>query len=254
MKIRMLGTGYGECKIKKKFSRDLRGRGGIVIDEKILLDAPSDIFDVAEGLGYSDIFSGISDVIISHSHAGHLSVEAILKLSAKKRIRVYATKAVLSLLPDVFEIEKIPLEPFAPVEIEDYRLIPLPSNHSTDVDGEVCLNFIIARDKAVFFAIDGGGINYEAWQVLKEVRLDCVVAECALECKDYCMANMFHQSRESLAVMKKMFVCSGTVTEGTRFLLTHIPSERKRSIHDELSALAAELSMTVTYDGYFANV
>ena len=250
----MLGTGYGECKIKKKFSRDLRGRGGIVVDEKILFDAPSDIFDVAEGLGYSDIFSGISDVVISHSHPGHLSVEAVMRLASKKKIRVYASRAVLSTIPDVYEIEKIQLEPFAPLEIEDYRLIPLPSNHSTELDGEVCLNFILARDKAIFFALDGGGINYEAWQVLKEVRLDCVVAECALEYKDYCMANMFHQSKNSLEVMRKMFICSGTVSENTRFLLTHIPSDRKRSIHEELSALATELSMTVTYDGYFANI
>ena len=250
----MLGTGYGECKIKKKFSRDLRGRGGIVVDEKILFDAPTDIFDVAEGLGYSDIFDGISDVVISHSHPGHLSAEALLRLASKKRIRVYATSAVLSLLPDVYEIEKISLEPFAPLEIADYRLIPLPANHTTDISGEVCLNFILARDKAVFFAIDGGGINYEAWQVLKEVKLDCVVAECALEYKDFTVANMFHQSKDSLAAIKKVFLSSGSVTEGTRFLLTHIPSDRKRAIHEELSLLAGELGMTVTYDGYFANI
>ena len=53
MKIRMLGTGYGECKIKKKSVMDYRRSGGVLIDDKILIDAPADIFAVAEDLGFS---------------------------------------------------------------------------------------------------------------------------------------------------------------------------------------------------------
>ena len=38
MKIRILGTGYGECKIKKKSSRDFRRKGGVFIDD-VKIDA-----------------------------------------------------------------------------------------------------------------------------------------------------------------------------------------------------------------------
>ena len=95
MKIRMLGTGFGECKVKKKSSKDFRRRGGVLIDETILIDVPEDIFDVAEDLGFSDLFDKVSDVIISHSHTSHFSAETLVKLAKNGGVRVYATGKVL---------------------------------------------------------------------------------------------------------------------------------------------------------------
>ena len=77
MKIRILGTGYGECKIKKKSSRDFRRKGGVFIDDKILIDAPSDIFDIAEDLACKELLYGIEALFISHSHPGHFSTEVV---------------------------------------------------------------------------------------------------------------------------------------------------------------------------------
>ena len=96
MKIRFLGTGYGECKTKKKTSKDDRKSGGVLIDDKLLIDAPLDIFEVADELGLSDLLSNVSDVLISHSHPAHFSPEALARLSERKKINVYATRPVLS--------------------------------------------------------------------------------------------------------------------------------------------------------------
>ena len=142
MKIRMLGTGYGECKIKKRSLKDFRRRGGVLVDEKILIDAPLDIFDLADELGFSDIFDGVRDVIISHSHPSHFSVEAITKLASKKEISVYATGKVLELIPDMPNIAKIKLSTSLPIEIGEYILYSLPANHASDIKGEICLNFV----------------------------------------------------------------------------------------------------------------
>ena len=54
MRIRMLGTGYGECKLKKRTSKEYRGRGGVLIDDTLLIDAPADLLTVADELGISD--------------------------------------------------------------------------------------------------------------------------------------------------------------------------------------------------------
>ena len=43
MNIRILGTGYGECKIKNRISKDFRKSGGVIIDDRILIDAPADL-------------------------------------------------------------------------------------------------------------------------------------------------------------------------------------------------------------------
>ena len=108
----MLGTGYGECKVKKKTSKDYRKMGGVLIDDSLLIDAPADIFEVAEELGYSDLFDGVESVIISHSHKGHFSRDTIERLAEKKKIRVYASRFVLSSLSDLKNIELFPISLF----------------------------------------------------------------------------------------------------------------------------------------------
>lgn len=253
MKIRMLGTGYGECKIKKKTVKDFRRRGGVIVDEKILIDAPGDIFDVALDLGFSDMFDGIFDVVISHSHPAHFSPETIIELSKNKVIRVYATGKVLDLIPDTPNIEKIKLSISSPVMIEDYTLYSLPSNHETDIRGEVCLNFLIVRDKALFYALDGGLINFTAWKVLSQIKPDAVILDCALELKSTSSASVFHNGIEGAKVVKDI-IFSISDTQNAKIVLSHIPSDRKRSVHDELSECAREYGMSVAYDGYFFSI
>ncbi len=254
MKIRMLGTGYGECKIKKKTLKDYRHRGGVLVDEKILIDAPADIFEVADELGFSDMFDNVSDVVISHSHAGHFSVDTITKLAERKGVRVYATGKVLDLIPDSSYIEKIKLSTSQPVMIDDYTLFSLPANHITDIKGEMCLNFVLMRDKALLYALDGGGINFNSWKTLAQLKLDAVIIDCALEAAETSYASTYHNNFGAVKTLKDILV-SGAISEPTvKFIITHVPTDRKRSIHDELSSLAKSFGMSVAYDGYFFSI
>lgn len=254
MKIRMLGTGYGECKVKKKTLKDYRHRGGVLVDEKVLIDAPSDIFALADELGFSDMFDKVSDVIISHSHEGHFSPETIAKLAAKQNIRVYGTGKLLELIPDSANVEKIKLSTSAPLDIDGYTLYSLPANHVTDIKGEICLNFVLARDKALLYTLDGGGINFNAWKILSQLKLDAVIADCALELSETSYASTYHNNIQAIKSLKEILV-SGAICEPTaKFILTHIPSDRKRPVHEELSSVARSLGMSVAYDGYFFSI
>ena len=253
MKVRMLGTGYGECKIKKKSVMDYRRSGGVLIDDKILIDSPADIFTVAEDLGFSDLFDKVTDVVISHSHPGHFSNEAISVL-AKNPIRVYATGKVLDLIPDSDKITKVKLSTSAPVEIEDYLLYSLPANHSTDIKGETALNFVIARDKALLYAMDGGGMHFNAWKILTQLKIDAVIAECALELSKTAFASTYHNNLSAVEALRDILVSGKISDEGVRFVLSHIPTDRKRSIHSELSDAARAIGMSVAYDGYFFSI
>ena len=51
--------------------------------------------------------------------------------------------------------------------------------------------------------------------------------------------------------MRAVLLSSEILSERSRFLLTSLPTDKKRSIHDEMTALAAEEKMTVASDGYF---
>ena len=253
MKIRMLGTGYGECKIKKRSVMDFRRHGGVIVDDKILIDAPEDIFTVADELGFSDLFSGITDVIISHSHGGHFSAAAIEAL-AKNPIRVYATGKVLELIADNPNVQKIKLSTSVPIVFDGYTLYSIPANHSTDIKGEMCLNFALAGSKTLLYALDGGGIVFNAWKTLSQLKIDAVIAECALALSPTDYRSTYHNNLSAVKDLRNILVSGKMAEENLKFVLTHIPSDRKVSIHSELSAAARESMMSVAYDGYFFSI
>jgi len=254
MKIRFLGTGYGECKIKKKTSKDYRKSGGVIIDDKILIDAPLDIFDVADELGIADILSKITDVIISHSHPAHFSAEAITKLSEKKKLNVYATRAVLSEITPSAKISMFEIKEFTKFALSEYEIITLPTNHKTEKPDEKCLNFILSGEKSLFYALDGGFINTEAFSLLKTMHIDAVIADTALEAESATEKNLYHNDIHTVARIKDIFFTSKISHENTKFILSHIPSPRRRAIHEELSPIAKEYGLTLAYDGYFLRI
>lgn len=254
MKIRMLGTGFGECKVKKKSSKDFRRRGGVLIDDKILIDAPEDIFDVAEDLGFSDMFNKVSDVIISHSHTSHFSVETVLKLAKIGGVRVYATGKVLELIPDTAGIEKIKLSTSLPIQIGEYTLYSVQANHATDIKGEMCLNFVLSRDKTLLYAVDGGGINFSAWKTLTHLKIDAVIMDCALGNSEPSYALTLHNNAVAVKLLRDILISGGICEPTSKFILTHIPTDRKHSIHDELASAVRPYGMYVAYDGYFFSV
>ena len=250
----MLGTGYGECKIKRPVLKDFRRHGGVLIDEKILIDAPSDVFEVADDLGFSDMFDNVQDIIISHSHPGHFSADTIVKLGARRKVRVYATGKVLELIPDTDSIEKIKLSTSTPVEIDGYTLYSMTANHATDIKGEMCLNFVLVRNKALLYALDGGGLSFSAWKTLSGLKIDAALIDCALELSGYSGASVYHNNFAATLAIRDTMVSAKIATPGLRTVLSHIPSSKKRPIHDELSEVARGYGMTVAYDGYFFSV
>lgn len=254
MKIRMLGTGFGECKIKKFTSKDYRHKGGVLIDSEILLDAPSDIFNAADELGFSDMFDKLTALFISHSHTGHFDAEAITKLAKGKTLSVYADKEVLALIPDSENIIKNEAYPFRLIEHKDYKIMPLPSNHKTENKRERALNFVVSRDKNMLYLLDGAFLHQDAYKLISELKFDAVILDAAAELLPPSDKLMKHGSYEVSRMIKGILTSCGAASEKTRFVLSHIPSPKKRSVHEELSQKASEDGFTVAYDGYFMNV
>jgi L-ascorbate metabolism protein UlaG (beta-lactamase superfamily) len=251
----MLGTGYGECKTKKSASKDFRARGGVVIDDVLLIDAPSDIFDCAEALGFSDVLSRVTSVLISHSHSGHFSLQSIKKLAKKKKITVYGSRAVISMLPESDNVTGVVIDEFTHVNLGRHDIVALPASHATEIPGERCFNFaIVSGERSLLYALDGGGIDHRAWQVIKNLSLDAIIADASLGSEPVSEGNVYHNDLHSLARMRDIMRASGVAHEKTKFILSHIPMSKKLSVHEELSPLAREYGMTLAYDGYFVTV
>ena len=219
MKIRLLGTGYGECAVKKAASKDYRARGGVVIDDTILLDAPDDIFRAADDLGFSDVFRTVSDVLITHSHAGHFSPEAIDKLASTRRIRVYASREVLLRLGDNPNLTKYEIGAFMQFGVGAYNVIALPARHSTDVLTEECYNFLLIGERRLFYALDGGFIDERAFNVLRQTTLDAVICDTALGDGSIC---------KKLLPIQSASVSKSRIAEGLILRIVPSPSNSTR--------------------------
>lgn len=254
MNIRILGTGYGECKNKKKLSKEYRGRGGVLIDDSVLIDAPSDIFDIASELGLDGIFNTVTDILISHSHEGHFSASSITRLAKKRKIRVHATEIVLSMIPDNANIEKHTIEPLITFKIGSHSVAALPTNHDTGIPGELCLNFLVMRDKTLFYGLDGGFFHKRTFNILKSLHIDCVIFDGALEMEAPSEKNLIHNDIETIIRMKAILEGSGITAEKTKYIISHIPTDKKREIHEEIAPEVSKLGIVLAYDGYFTRV
>lgn len=250
----MLGTGYGECKNKKKSSKEYRGRGGVIVDDHLLIDAPADIFEIASELGLDEILNTVTDVLITHSHEGHFSPDAIYKLSAKRKLRVFAGEAILSQLSASTNLEKYEISSFMQFRVGPYTVATLPSNHTTENLSEECFNFLIMSDKTLFYALDGGYFNARAFNVLRTMHVDALILDGALGISEASASNMYHNDLEMLAKMKKMLESDAVTHEKTRFIISHVPTDKKLELHAELAPIAQKHGMTLAYDGYFARI
>lgn len=253
MRMRFAGTGYGVCKVKKKLSPDFRRHPTVLIDETLILDPTEDWVDFMGYYSLESEWNTVRDVLLTHSHPSHFSPQTILDIAARHPVDVYASPAVLTLLPEDPGIRPHPMTPFSALETTSgYRLIALPAPHMTENPDEVCLNFLIQRDKTVFYGVDGGLPRQEVYALLKELPPDAVVIDCALGVAAPSGAWFSHNAFDSALLLREIMTADGLLGERAKFILTHIPTDKKESIHEQLCALAAPHGMTVAYDGYFA--
>lgn len=254
MNLRILGSGYGECKIKKKTTRDYRKHGGVLIDDRLLIDAPADIFEVAEELGFSDLYSKVTDVVISHSHAGHFSPESIARLSEKRKIRVFASRTVLKMLADIPALELVEISPFTQFNTGYHKVAVIPSNHNTESPDEPCFNFVVMADKNLLYMLDGGWINRPAFDALRQLELHAVIMECAQGAAPPTESLLYHNDIHALGRIKGILSDAKITDEKTKYIVTHIPTNKKFSVHEQLVPFAEEYGLVLGYDGLFATI
>lgn len=252
MNLRFLGTGsLDTVRVRNKFSKDYRRFPTLLIDDRILIDPSADIFEFEESFMLSGLFDTVSDVFITHSHLDHFSITAIEALAAKRKINVYATECIIRELNCIDNVNFTVISPFMLVKIGNYSVIPLPSNHATENHDEIPLNFIIQADKTLFYALDGAFINPDAWRVLKELKIDVAVLDCDLDTQGYTAGCVNHNNLDMAEKIKQILLASSVANESTKFILSHIKSSKKRSIHEELSEAADSLGFRTAYDGYY---
>lgn len=228
----------------------------MLIDDKIIIDPSEDIFELEESFMLSGLCDGVKDVIITHSHLGHFSACAIEHLAKKNSgLRVYAGAELRQELSEISGIEPISIYPFGIFKLCDYEVIPLPSNHVTEKVAEIPFNFLFRKEKTFFYGLDGGFINPSAWRVLRQAKPELLIIDCALGNLPTAEGCIYHNNLDSALKLRELLISCQSASESTRFILSHLPSEKRRELHEELTALVVDYpSVRIAYDGYYVTL
>ena len=254
IELRFTGTGaLGSHRCKNKLSREYRRFPSLLIDEKIIIDPSEDLFEFEDSFMLNGITSSVKAVLVTHSHLGHLSVSAIERLASLiPNLYVFANDSVSKAISSVPNINLKTISAFEIFSVAGYEIIALPTNHVTDNAGETVLNFLIKKEKSFFYGLDGGFINPASYKVLKEIKPEVYILDCALGDGKYTEGAIYHNNLDGALSIREILINSSVATSETKFILSHLPSEKKRDIHEELSLLLEEYpSVRLAYDGYY---
>ena len=250
---RFLGTGaLGAHKGKNPLIKDYRRFPSLLIDEKIIIDPSEDIFEFAESFMLDGIYDGVQDVLITHSHPGHLSIGAIERLARRRRVRVYASDTLREELSEIAGVDFFPIYRFTPLRVAGYDIVPCPSNHKTDNHAECAFNFYISGEKAIFYGLDGAWLLSETFKFLKHAGADAFVMDLGGEVGNHGEECFYHNSLGMAKSLREALINSGAARQSAKFLLSHIPTVKNSPKHQQLEEELADFTdIKITYDGYY---
>ena len=254
MNIRFLGTGFGPLKAKKRNTKDFRRPASLLVDDSILIDITDQTFSFAEDYGLSGLYQNVHTVLITQADAERFSAEALLTLaSITKHLDVYADISAIPKIPTHPSIVSHAVRPNEIFDIQGAKAIALPTIHKSE-SGCPSVGYAICTKRSLLYLPDGGFLHPDAWELLKKLHFDHAILGCPSGDAPLGAATVTESNFQMAKILRAIFVDAGMLTDSARCFLSAIPTDKKRSVHDALLALAKEENFTVAYDGLYMNV
>ncbi|MBR5312020.1 MAG: hypothetical protein IKU40_03955 [Clostridia bacterium] len=283
MKITYIGTAASEglpalfcqCAIcdaaRKNMGKEFRGRAGICVNDKLLVDFPPDIYHGAAKAGVD--LSQVEDIVVTHSHEDHFTPYELstrrepvyCKRTQPGKLHVYgnlSTGAKLNgYVPGAadghgeshglaFDYAKS----FEPIETAaGVTVTMLPADH--DKNQECRMMFIVenATGKTFLYAHDTGLFPEETVEFLKGKRCDLI----SLDCTNVLLGDENDRNHMGIKAdirMRQILIDNGTADENTQFIVHHfshngfIPNGNVCPQAD-FEKMAADHGFLMSYDG-----
>ena len=254
--IRFLGTGgLGGTRGRKKLSKDYRRFSTLLVNEKFMIDPSEDIFEFEASFMLEGLTKDARDIFITSTALDHLSVSTVERLASKGRLRVFGTADVCREISQLTNVEVVELKPFGLIRLGEFSILPLPAIFKTETSCEVALNFIIeCEGKTFFYGLDGAWIHPQALPFLKGATPDVFILDCAGGLLPYSSECVIHNNLDMVRNVMEILKSAGAVKEGARFILSHLPTDKRAATHEELTEAARELGVRIAYDGYFLGI
>lgn len=283
MKITYIGTAASEglpalfcqCPIcdaaRKNLGKEFRGRSGICVNDKLLVDFPPDIYYGAARAGVD--LAAIEDIVVTHSHEDHFSPYELstrrepvyCKRAQPGKLHVYGNMSTGAKLNGyvpgsgeghgeanglVFDYAK----PFEPIETAaGITVYMLPADHDKNQECRMMLLVEKETGKTFLYGHDTGLFPEAAVEFLKGKRCDLI----SLDCTNVLLGDENDRNHMGIKAdihMRQILTENGTADENTKFIVHHfshngfIPNGNVCS-QQEFEQIAADHGFTMSYDG-----
>ncbi len=226
MKLHFLGTGAADWDVSKATaSRDFRRHSSVLIDDSLLVDPGSCIFEFEKTYGYTDLYAGVKHIVCTHKHADHYSPATVKTLEASGAV-----------FRDLHAGDTL--------ETDTHILRAYAANHCTVRDP---MHFVIeskADGKRVFYGCDGAWMPYETYRAVFALgHLDLTVFDCTIGDIHGDYRIFEHNNVAMIAEMRALFlqICP-------RFMASHLARTLHPATHDETAAVLEKYGFETAWD------
>ncbi len=274
MKIKYLGTAAAEgipalfcqCPLcteaKKRKGKDIRGRSGLLIDEKLMIDFPPDMF--RNVVKYGIDLAKVANLIVTHTHTDHFApADLVLRLpggychftDGEPVLHVYGNSEVLRRTEEALMTEygkkRVDfldthlLRAFQTVPIGGFSVTPLPAVHKPDEDAFFYL--VQKGGRTLLYAHDTGIFPESVFSYLKDggILIDILSMDCTCCLKSEGKNHM--GLPDNLAVLRRLRE-NRNVHDKTTCIVSHF-SHNGGMTHAQLENEAKKYRLTAAYDG-----
>lgn len=257
MKVTFLGTGAADWSIEAyREGEFFRRNSAVLIDRDLLIDPGAHIFHFAEHNGTPDLFDGVRNIIVTHSHEDHFCPETVARLCLGRDCTLWADKCCLTKLTHALGEETVAGIRFVETEINrdyeigDYRITPLRANHATEFPEETPRIYLVEKGgRILYYGCDSSWIPTTAWNVIRTRPVNALVME--LTCGETAPDDwriFEHNTPDMLRLMLAMFKKYDCFAPDVKYYVSHL-ALTLHTDHERLCEFLAPLGVTPAYDG-----
>lgn len=278
MKFQYLGTAASEgipaifcscenCARSRKIGgRALRTRSQAIIDDRLLIDFPSDT--LAHTFAHNVDLAKVSHCLITHSHSDHLYPADIRNMEFSQSLResgyhltFYGTEPVGEHIKPMlaFRLEAAgmcsfrTIENFEQFEVGPYQITALPAIHDPKA-GPVFYQ-ISDGEKTILYGNDTGYFDDSVWEFWAKEKpyFNMVSLDCTNACLPF-RTPRHHMGFEENVEVRDRMIAEGYADENTVFVCNHFSHNSTNVVYDDLVPLANREGLLVSYDGMVITV
>ncbi len=257
MKLTFLGTGAADWDINAyQAGIPHRRFSSALIGDDLLIDPGPHIFHFAEEAGTPDLYAGVKNIIVTHSHADHFQPACVARLCLDRDCILWGDaacyrKLVRALGQDTADrIKFVETALNRDYTIGDYTVTPLRSNHATDDPAEDTRLYLVEQNgRILYYGCDSAWIPTTAWNVIKNKAVNAMVLECT--CGEIARNDwriFEHNTLEMLELMLTTFRKYNYFAEDIKYYASHL-ARTLHEDHEKTAEALIKMGVTMAYDG-----